>query len=233
MLDNLATLLKVNPNSLGCSLLVAMLFLAPLAGEANAARRKACVDESGKITISRRCKAARGQTDLSLELLSTSVPGPKGQQGPEGPVGAKGEQGNVGSPGQKGMTGPTGPMGDKGATGIAGQQGPEGLKGATGFVGSPGVTGYTRTSSADNVIVQNGNTISVETQCGEGKVVLGGGCEQDNFGSGPLLDLYSSSSLPDVLYVEHKGWKCEWVNRSGGTAFSLGIAAYAFCIDKP
>src|SRR5215470_8999936 len=69
------------------------------------------IPNSGWNPDTRTVTIVSGNNDLSITLLPTMTPGPKGDTGPQGPKGDTGPQG------PKGDAGPQGPKGDPGAPG--------------------------------------------------------------------------------------------------------------------
>src|SRR5262245_38188019 len=85
------------------------------------------IPNSGWNPDTRTVTIVSGNNDLSVTLLPTMTPGPKGDTGPQGP---------------KGDTGPQGPAGPTGVDGAPGATGPQGPQGETGPQGPQGTTGY-------------------------------------------------------------------------------------------
>ncbi|MCB0347113.1 MAG: hypothetical protein KDD66_18480 [Bdellovibrionales bacterium] len=58
--------------------------------EAWAVRQRVCVNADGSLVVKRRCRANRGQVEMSLEMVSEQAVGPQGEPGPAGPQGHPG-----------------------------------------------------------------------------------------------------------------------------------------------
>jgi len=82
------------------------------------------------------------------------------QTGPQGPMGD---------------TGPAGPQGPQGDTGLAGPQGPQGGNGPTGPQGPPGPSMSFVHVIGDQIPVPQYETISIQVDCPDGMVIVGGG----------------------------------------------------------
>lgn len=214
-------------------LLVLTISLASLSAPTDAFARKlkACVDSTGKIVVAKRCSTKKGQTELNLELISTSIEATSGPVGPEGPAGPQGEQGITGA---KGPTGDTGPQGLKGETGDQGPQGlggPQGPEGDIGPTGPSGVSGYNVYQVSAIQTLLDGGTIALEQYCVPGQVITGGSCIAENIGNNTnnkKTTLYNSS----YLRTFKDGWRCEWGNRSGTTVENVTFRVYTFCITS-
>jgi hypothetical protein len=138
-----------------------------------------------------------------------------------------GPQGPVGPAGPHGPAGPAGPTGPRGDTGATGPQGPQGDKGAPGPTGPAGVSGYHVVWNFGN-LGGSGRTWTVESFCGTGENVLGGGYEIDNE-NGDATNTVVTASEP-VLQAAN-AWRVRLTNNNS-EVFSGGyvdLYVYAIC----
>ena len=130
----------------------------------NTALIHACVNNtSGELKI----VGANASCPNNYRALDWNIQGPAGQQGligPMGPIGPQGLQGERGLQGEQGLPG---------LSGLQGEQGPQGLQGQQGIQGPAGISGLEVVEATS--WTQVAARIDVESQCPDGKQVLGGG----------------------------------------------------------
>ncbi|MCB9609817.1 MAG: collagen-like protein [Polyangiaceae bacterium] len=143
---------------------------------------------------------------LTSQLGCQGPQGPAGPPGLEGPVGEQGPRGDRGPPGE---TGPVGPTGNEGARGPEGFDGPRGDPGEDAF----DILGCYRESSSSAESSSSGGYL-VEVTCGQGEILLNGGC---SYPSG----ITRPSSYPSSYSIEEGVWTCSSSSRS--------MTAYATC----
>lgn len=102
---------------------VIFFLVLTLSTEVYAGPQRLCQKSDGSFVVKRRCKAKRGETQLSIDVLGSSLV-QAGAAGPQGPAGANGKDGVSGLDGVDGVDGATGPQGPSGVvnTSIVSQQ---------------------------------------------------------------------------------------------------------------
>jgi hypothetical protein len=129
--------------------------------------------------------------------------------------------------GPQGPAGPTGPQGVAGSAGPAGPRGDTGAPGPTGPQGPAGVSAYHVVWNFGN-LGGSGRTWTVESFCGTGENVLGGGYEIDNE-NGDATNTVVTASEP-VLQAAN-AWRVRLTNNNS-EVFSGGyvdLYVYAIC----
>lgn len=171
-----------------------ILFNSVLVPSAFAARQKVCVAADGKVVIKRKCSQKKGQTEMSLGLISSSIDVQSGPVGPQGETGSQGPKGDTGEQGPAGMDGAVGPQGPAGAMGL-----------------------QTVEHTENYPFLSLGSLRTITISCPNGKVVIAGGCRGPS-ASGDEVIL--SSSYP----YQGTSWRCGFRSTTNQTHQIQGYA---------
>lgn len=205
-----------------------------ISGEIEVKKRTCIHDAEESISdTSLELEASISETSLDVEVnIASGIQGEKGEKGDKGDKGDQGERGLQGEKGEKGDKGDKGDQGEIGPQGPQGIQGEKGEKGDPGegggasidfivtnpndsYQGTPTITPNADGSTANNLLIGNGSTVS-----GGGNTVVGLLAKVTNANDG-----YSESESVAVgLMASGNGSRSVAVGTGAATGASYSVA---------